>query len=157
MWYWRPPKNPFYYPKRALSSTMGACIPSDVASVIPMALPVTMNRPITYYIHAFNISCAIYAIQCLWQYCRLPSLCSILFEGCNRLPWGTLFSQGFCLLLNCFWVALEGPRVASSATRGCIQALRVVLNHFRKVVKGPDSWGDIQCAMRGCTSSHGVV
>ena len=31
---------------------MGACIPSDVASVIPMALPVTMNRPITYYIHA---------------------------------------------------------------------------------------------------------
>ena len=38
---------------------MGACIPSDVASVIPMALPVTMNRPITYYIHAFNISCAI--------------------------------------------------------------------------------------------------
>ena len=141
MWYWRPPKNPFYYPKRALSSTMGACIPSDVASVIPMALPVTINRPITYYIHAFNISCAIYAIQCLWQY-RLTSLCAILFKGCNRLP-SWLFSQGFCLLIRCFREVLEDPRVASRATRGRIQAVRAVLNNFRKGVKDLDSWGAI--------------
>ena len=100
MRHWRPPKNPLYYPKTALSSTLGACIPSYVASVMPMTLPVAMNCPIITNTVCFE--CAIYAIQCLWQYCRLPSLCSILFEGCNRLPWGTLFSQGFCLLLNCF-------------------------------------------------------
>ena len=34
---------------------MGACIPSDVASVIPMALPVIMNRPITSYIYMLSI------------------------------------------------------------------------------------------------------
>jgi hypothetical protein len=107
---------------------MGACIPSDVASVIPMALPVTMNRPITYCIHAFNISCAIYAIQCLWQY-RLPSLCAILF------------SQGFCLLISCFREVLEDPRVASRATQEGLQAVRAVLNNFRKGVKDLDSWG----------------